>query len=131
MTIAEPFYTAILREFDIDRVYSDHRDITMVKVVGYGKGDDEALCLFETSASQSHGKGTHLAFNAPSRDAVDVSLSRLSGKHNWNAHQQLFSSGSTMQLWLTGERGTAPRGSGQMSARTTTAALCSTRLDIV
>ena len=78
MTKAEPFYTAIFRAFDIDCVYIDDAgkdDRSKAKTVGYGKGEDEPFCLFlRPTEAHAAGRSTHLAFNAPNREAVDVSV---------------------------------------------------------
>ncbi|KDR76625.1 hypothetical protein GALMADRAFT_156110 [Galerina marginata CBS 339.88] len=69
MSIAEPFYTAIFTPLEITIVYKDQ--LSNPKAVGYGWGEREPFCLFENKDAAPHGKGTHLAFNAPTRGAVD------------------------------------------------------------
>ena len=81
MTRAEPFYTAIFKAFDIECVYIDkggRSDRSKATTVGYGKGDDEPFCLFlRPTEAHAAGRSTHLAFNAPNRKAVDVSIAVL------------------------------------------------------
>ncbi|PPQ96284.1 hypothetical protein CVT26_005644 [Gymnopilus dilepis] len=69
MSTAEPFYTAIFAPLGITIVYQDKP--SNPKAIGYGWGEREPFTLFENSKAAAHGKGTHLAFNAPSRKAVD------------------------------------------------------------
>lgn len=67
MSISGPFYTAIFEPFGIELIYKSANGYTL----GYGLGDEEPFTLFQYPDAKPHGKGTHLAFNAPSRLAVD------------------------------------------------------------
>ena len=44
----------------------------MPRLLGYGHGSREPLNVFEYSDARAAGRGAHLAFNAPSREAVDA-----------------------------------------------------------
>ncbi|KZT35104.1 Glyoxalase/Bleomycin resistance protein/Dihydroxybiphenyl dioxygenase [Sistotremastrum suecicum HHB10207 ss-3] len=86
MSISKPFYIAIFEPFGIGLVYDDG----VGGCTGYGVGDWEWINLFRVkplsnsspasggeSAQREElerlgsGRGTHIAFNAPSREAVD------------------------------------------------------------
>jgi len=69
MKISEPFYTAIMKTLGVEKIYQDHKEGP--KSIGYGWEDREPFTLFENSNAAPHGKGTHLAFNALNRKAVD------------------------------------------------------------
>jgi catechol 2,3-dioxygenase-like lactoylglutathione lyase family enzyme len=62
------FYTAVLKPFGVELVY----DNPARKILGYGfDADHEVFNIFERGdAARAPGPGTHLAFNAPSREAV-------------------------------------------------------------
>ncbi|KAF8880342.1 Glyoxalase/Bleomycin resistance protein/Dihydroxybiphenyl dioxygenase [Gymnopilus junonius] len=70
LSTAEPFYTAIFAPLGITLVYKSTSSGSP-NALGYGWGSREPFNLFETTNAAPHGKGTHLAFNAPSRKAVD------------------------------------------------------------
>ncbi|CZR58525.1 uncharacterized protein PAC_08417 [Phialocephala subalpina] len=72
--ISKRFYTALLKPFGVDLVFDDPDR----KILGYGiDADHEVVNIFEHgSEARPPGSGTHLAFNAPSREAV---------KEFWNA----------------------------------------------
>jgi catechol 2,3-dioxygenase-like lactoylglutathione lyase family enzyme len=63
---ASAFYDAALGALGYERVFSD------ATAVGYGSepGKDK-LCLILTPDASSVGQGFHLAFTAPSREAVE------------------------------------------------------------
>jgi catechol 2,3-dioxygenase-like lactoylglutathione lyase family enzyme len=65
---SEKFYTEILRPLGVSVVFSNESNTT----VGFGiTADEEVLTLFQRgSEAAPPGPGTHLAFNAPSREAV-------------------------------------------------------------
>jgi catechol 2,3-dioxygenase-like lactoylglutathione lyase family enzyme len=61
------FYDAALAPLGVVRVWDS------AKGVGYGPpGGDDRLALFPVAAPQAPGPGFHLAFEAPSRTAVDA-----------------------------------------------------------
>ncbi len=61
------FYDAALAPIGFVRVW------TSVKGVGYGPpGGDDKLALFPRPDAAPPGPGFHLAFDAPSREAVDA-----------------------------------------------------------
>ncbi len=61
------FYDATLAPIGFVRVW------TSVKGVGYGPpGGDDKLALFPRPDAAPPGPGFHLAFDAPSREAVDA-----------------------------------------------------------
>lgn len=66
--ISNTFYTEALKPFGVDLVY----DNPSRRILGYGlDADHEVINIFERG-KEAHppGKGTHFAFNAPSRTAV-------------------------------------------------------------
>lgn len=66
--ISKTFYTAVLKPFGVELVFDDpHR-----KILGYGIDiNHEVVNIFERgSEARAPGPGSHLAFNAPSRQAV-------------------------------------------------------------
>jgi catechol 2,3-dioxygenase-like lactoylglutathione lyase family enzyme len=66
LAAAASFYDAVLRALGYRRVF-EHPT-----AIGYGVVDGEdKLCLKVQSAPRGPGPGFHLAFAAPSRDAVD------------------------------------------------------------
>jgi len=67
MSRSKRFYSAVLAPFGVSLVW----DPSSGKAAGYGWGEREPLNLFQLDGAAPHGKGTHLAFNAPSREAVD------------------------------------------------------------
>ncbi|MCJ1226789.1 hypothetical protein MMC12_003443 [Toensbergia leucococca] len=77
MPASEPFYNAVLATFGIRQVYRDQA-AGPARVCGWGwggegdDGDDEPFTLFESAEAAPAGARTHLAFNAPSRAAVDA-----------------------------------------------------------
>ncbi|KZS92179.1 glyoxalase/bleomycin resistance protein/dioxygenase superfamily protein 21 [Sistotremastrum niveocremeum HHB9708] len=66
MSISKPFYIAIFEPFGIGLVYDDG----VGGCTGYGVGDWEWINLFRVKPLSNSGRGTHIAFNAPSREAV-------------------------------------------------------------
>jgi len=70
MAISKPFYTAVFETLGVKIVYQDSD--SHPKSVGFGWDDMEPFTLFEKAEAAPHGRGTHLAFNAPSRAAVDA-----------------------------------------------------------
>lgn len=61
------FYDAVLRALGYDRVWSHER------ALGYGPpGGNDKLALFPRDGDLAAGPGFHLAFDAPSQDAVDA-----------------------------------------------------------
>ena len=66
--ISKKFYTALLKPFGVDLVYDDPAR----KILGYGFDvNHEVVNVFERGEeAHSPGPGTHLAFDAPSREAV-------------------------------------------------------------
>ena len=64
---ATAFYDAAMAPIGFVRVW------TSVKGVGYGPpGGDDKLALFPRPDAAAPGPGFHLAFDAPSREAVDA-----------------------------------------------------------
>ncbi|CAM6088948.1 unnamed protein product [Calypogeia fissa] len=77
MEVSEKFYNAVFASFGITQVYRDQPVGERAKVCGWGYPRDdgvdaEPFTLFENSEAAPHGAGTHLCFNAPSREAVDA-----------------------------------------------------------
>lgn len=66
--ISKTFYTAVLKPFGVELVY----DNPTQRILGYGiDADHEIFNIFEQgNDARAPGPGTHLAFNAPSREAV-------------------------------------------------------------
>ncbi|KAK4173191.1 Glyoxalase/Bleomycin resistance protein/Dihydroxybiphenyl dioxygenase [Triangularia setosa] len=74
-TISRAFYTAILAPLNLRLVYDSgplsDPSAGKVRTLGYGPDEDhELLNIFEYQDATSPGPGFHLAFNAPSRQAV-------------------------------------------------------------
>lgn len=70
---ATEFYDAVLTTLGYERVWTDFEGDPDTQAVGYGElggGDKLALKQFPNGAI-SPGAGFHIAFSAPSRDAVD------------------------------------------------------------
>jgi len=66
LALAARFYDAALGALGVVRVW------TGPDVLGYGEqGGGEKLNLFERANARAPGEGFHLAFKAPSRQAVD------------------------------------------------------------
>ena len=64
---AARFHDAVLAALGFRRVFEDE------DAIGYGVQDEEdLLCLKLRAQAQAPGEGTHLAFAAPSRAAVDA-----------------------------------------------------------
>jgi catechol 2,3-dioxygenase-like lactoylglutathione lyase family enzyme len=65
---SKTFYTALLFPFGVQLVFED----PIRKILGFGlDSDHEIVNIYERGeAARSPGPGTHLAFNAPSRQAV-------------------------------------------------------------
>ncbi len=70
---AAGFYDPALATLGYTRVFEDLRPGEQGQAVGYGlPGQDDKLCLKQAAASSATpGQGFHLAFAAPSRQAVD------------------------------------------------------------
>jgi catechol 2,3-dioxygenase-like lactoylglutathione lyase family enzyme len=66
---SKQFYTAIFKPFGMELVFDD----PVRKILGYGlDAQHEAFSIFERGHdAHAPGAGTHFAFNAPSRSAVD------------------------------------------------------------
>jgi catechol 2,3-dioxygenase-like lactoylglutathione lyase family enzyme len=66
---SKQFYTAIFKPFGRELVFDD----AVRKIMGYGlDAQHEVFNVFERGENaHAPGAGTHLAFNAPSRKAVD------------------------------------------------------------
>jgi catechol 2,3-dioxygenase-like lactoylglutathione lyase family enzyme len=66
---SKQFYTAIFKPFGIELVFDD----PVRKILGYGlDAQHEVFNVFERGEdARAPGAGTHLAFNAPNRAAVD------------------------------------------------------------
>ncbi|KAF4630114.1 hypothetical protein G7Y89_g8028 [Cudoniella acicularis] len=67
-TASKTFYTALLSPFGVQIVFEDPTR----KILGFGLDSDrEVINIFERGEeARSPGPGTHLAFNAPNRQAV-------------------------------------------------------------
>ncbi|EJD54593.1 glyoxalase/bleomycin resistance protein/dioxygenase superfamily protein 21 [Auricularia subglabra TFB-10046 SS5] len=63
---SEIFYTAAFAPFGITLVFKS------AKTLGYGWGEREPLNIFERADASPPAAGCHIAFNAPSRAAVDA-----------------------------------------------------------
>lgn len=72
ITIAKAFYTAVLAPLGLTLVYESPAD-SVTQVLGYGPDPEhEVVNIFEYGDDASPpGKGSHVAFNAPSRQAVE------------------------------------------------------------
>ncbi|CAI4218415.1 unnamed protein product [Parascedosporium putredinis] len=68
---AKFFYTAALAPLNLHLVYESGPD-ARIPTLGYGPDPDhEAVNLFQHGdAASAPGKGCHIAFNAPTRDAA-------------------------------------------------------------
>ncbi len=67
LDVAGAFYDAALGALGLRRVFEDD------SAIGYGIIDDnDVLCLKLRPAAAPPGEGSHLAFSAPSRAAVDA-----------------------------------------------------------
>jgi catechol 2,3-dioxygenase-like lactoylglutathione lyase family enzyme len=67
LAVAGAFYDAAMGALGYRRVFE------AVDAIGYGIEDgNDKLCLKPRPASQAPGPGFHLAFAAPSREAVDL-----------------------------------------------------------
>lgn len=65
---AARFYDAVLEPLGFERVFDSGE-----RGVGYGPpGDQDKLALFPRAEARAPGQGFHLAFDAPSRAAVDA-----------------------------------------------------------
>jgi hypothetical protein len=67
--VSKEFYTATFLVLSIGLVFND----PIHKILGYGpNADTEVINIFEKGEeARAPGAGTHIAFNAPSRKAVD------------------------------------------------------------
>lgn len=67
------FYDAVLEPLGYVRVWTDFEGDPDTQAIGYGEpgGGDKLAFKQLSSASGAPGPGFHLAFSAPSRDAVD------------------------------------------------------------
>lgn len=66
---AEAFYTAVFAPLNVSLVFSDRKT---ARTLGYGWGEWEPINIFERKKDAAPpGAGFHIAFNAPSRGAVD------------------------------------------------------------
>lgn len=69
LAVSEQFYTASFATLGISLVFRDAR----TKTLGYGWGEREPFNVFEHEKDAAPpGAGFHIAFNAPSRAAVDA-----------------------------------------------------------
>lgn len=69
---AAAFYDAVLAPLGYVRVWSDFEGDELTHAVGYGEpGGGDLLALKQVSGAVAPGPGFHLAFSAPSREAVD------------------------------------------------------------
>ncbi|KAI0053071.1 hypothetical protein FA95DRAFT_1552961 [Auriscalpium vulgare] len=69
IAVSQPFYTAVFAAFGVSLVFQDNAE--KPKVLGYGYGEREPVNIFETAKAAATRAGNHIAFNAPSRKAVD------------------------------------------------------------
>jgi catechol 2,3-dioxygenase-like lactoylglutathione lyase family enzyme len=71
---AAEFYDHTLAALGYRRVWADLRAGEDGQAIGYGlKGHGDAFCIKEKAISSvPKGEGFHIAFSAPSRDAVDA-----------------------------------------------------------
>lgn len=65
MAKSKPFYVAIFRPFGVHLTYQ------RPEAVGFGHDERQPIDIFQVDNPIPAGLGTHLAFNAPSREAVD------------------------------------------------------------
>jgi catechol 2,3-dioxygenase-like lactoylglutathione lyase family enzyme len=63
---AAKFYDAVMEPIGWVRVWTERDG------VGYGYGGNDKLAVFQRSDAAPPGPGFHLAFDAPSREAVDA-----------------------------------------------------------
>ncbi|KAM5386413.1 hypothetical protein ACJZ2D_000376 [Fusarium nematophilum] len=80
--VSKAFYSAILAPLDLRLVYESHPQAsdasetssTKARVLGYGPDEDhELINIFEYPGdAHAPGRGFHLAFNAPNRQAVEA-----------------------------------------------------------
>jgi len=74
LTASGAFFDAILEPLGFHRVWEDIRPSERHQAIGYGRvdGNDKFTLKERDSHDLSPGKGFHLAFEAPSHDAVDA-----------------------------------------------------------
>ena len=76
LDVSKKFYSAILLPLGLGLVYESHQEAASTKprVLGYGPNDEhELINIFEYGAdARPPGKGSHIAFNALTREAVET-----------------------------------------------------------
>ena len=74
ITVSGSFYDAILQPLGYTRVFKDLRPGERHQAIGYGVAPDEDIYAIQERNSEflCPGPGFHLAFSAPSREAIDV-----------------------------------------------------------